>query len=242
MLVSVILGEYYDGSHLPVVNMRARSHGIHCMSCVAEHLGEIPFHWLISFPQDHHFGRSPIFRRRFWLEPRYDRIQQKKFYSALLATVAHCLANQRWLRTALCCLRTWKDQKGDYLFYTHTHAHTETHTQTLCKYVYISFAFPWHILRAAAPAADPGKKKRGSQCNPQSSQVRWMDVCPRLLDLCFCCSPSLLSVRIETLHLRPVRCSFICQYSATPKHHGSEGRTRHEIAPKKCLTSLLKSY
>ena len=33
-----------------------------------------------------------------------------------------------------------------------------------------------------------------------------------------------------------------CQYSATPKHHGSEGRTRHEIAPKKCLTSLLKSY
>ena len=101
---------------------------------------------------------------------------------------------------------------------------------------------PWPDLRAAAPAADPGKKKRGSQCNPQSSQVRWMDVCPRLLDLCFCCSPSLLSVRIETLHLRPVRCSFICQYSATPKHHGSVGRTRHEIAPKKCLTSLLKSY
>ena len=32
------------------------------------------------------------------------------------------------------------------------------------------------------------------------------------------------------------------QYSATPKHHGSERRTRHEIAPKKCLTSLLKSY
>ena len=30
------------------------------------------------------------------------------------------------------------------------------------------------------------------------------------------------------------------QPSATPKHHGSEGRTRHEIAPKNCLTSLLK--
>ena len=78
-------------------------------------------------------------------------------------------------------------------------------TVLLCSVVFISFK----NLRAAAPAADPGKKKRGSQCNPQSSQVRWMDVCPRLLDLCFCCSPSLLSVRIETLHLRPVRCSFI---------------------------------
>ena len=64
-------------------------------------------------------------------------------------------------------------------------------------------------FKGCRPCRRPRKKKRGSQCNPQSSQVRWMDVCPRLLDLCFCCSPSLLSVRIETLHLRPVRCSFI---------------------------------
>ena len=49
-------------------------------------------------------------------------------------------------------------------------------------------------------------------------------------------SKKLSNVPSETL----LKTIVFCQYSATPKHHGSEGRTRHEIAPKKCSETLLK--
>ena len=121
---------YYDRSHLPIVNRRSRSHGIHSMSFVPECRGnpipsiaEISTISVVAAPlSDTHIGR---------LEPRYDRIQQKKFYSAPLATVAP-LSTKQWIVQPTPCgiglghaLRTWqRDQKGDcmwlHLLYTYT--------------------------------------------------------------------------------------------------------------------------
>ena len=110
---------------------------------------------------------------------------------------------------------------------------------------------PWPDLRAAAPAADPGKRGKEERawatfpiyiymcvcvwvcvCVPNGSVLKWA-VDLRWVEM----NISWHAWRQRVLPLPPEAQNAPCR---TGKHSGPEGRNGARIEPKKCLTSLVK--
>ena len=155
---------YYDRSHLPIVNRRSRSHGIHYMSFVPECRGnpipsiaEISTISVVAAPlSDTHI----LVGTKVWSHPAKEVLLSPagdscSFVNKTVNCAAHamrhrfgpCFTNmaersERWLHVITSSIHIHAHIE------THTHTNKQTNKQTLCTfggYVYISFAFPWHV-------------------------------------------------------------------------------------------------